>query len=54
MDETDIHGAQDVSLKPGADGVVEVGLINVNDETEGDLVFEVLKLADRPDLTQDE
>lgn len=54
VEETDIHGARDVSLKPGADGVVEVGLIDASDEMEEDQLFEVLKLADGPDLNQDE
>lgn len=54
VEETDIHGACDVSLKPGAGCVVEVGLIDAGDEMEEDQVFEVLKLADRPDLTQGE
>ncbi|XP_067449731.1 uncharacterized protein [Thunnus thynnus] len=42
------------SLKPGADGLVEVGLIDASYVVEEDQVFVVLKLADRPDLTQDE
>lgn len=54
VDETDVHGARDVSLIPDTDGMVEVRLVDVCDEVEEDQVFKVLKLADRPDLTQEE
>ena len=50
----DIHGARDVSLKPGPDGVVEVNVVDVCAGTEQDELFETLKQAERPDLTEDE
>ncbi|RVE73956.1 hypothetical protein OJAV_G00036180 [Oryzias javanicus] len=36
----------------GEEGFVEVGLVDACNPTEGDGVFEVVKLADRPDLTE--
>lgn len=43
VDEVDVHGAHDVRLTPGANGVVEVGLVDVCDGGEKDQAFEVLK-----------
>ena len=54
VNESDIHGARDISLTPGTDGVVEVGLVDVCDGLEEEQEFEVLKLADRPDLSPEE
>lgn len=54
VDEADVQGARDVSLTPGNDGVVEVGLVTVCDKVEADPTFEALKLAERPDLTEEE
>lgn len=50
----DVHGACDVRLTPGADRVVEVGLVDVCNGGEKDQTFEVLKLAERLDLMQEE
>lgn len=44
----------DVSLKPGADGEVEVNVIDICEVMEEDQVFGVLKLAEQLDLTQEE
>uniref|UniRef100_A0A8C7WZ80 ribonuclease H n=1 Tax=Oryzias sinensis TaxID=183150 RepID=A0A8C7WZ80_9TELE len=53
IQDEDIYSSQDVCLVPGDEGVVEVGLVGACDPTE-DGTFEVMKLADRPDLTEDE
>lgn len=43
VDETDIHEAyNDVHLKPGDDGVAEVGLVSASDEEEEDQTFKIL------------
>lgn len=54
MNESHIHGARDISLTPGTNGVVEVGLVDVCDGLEEEPEFEVLKLADRSDPSPDE
>lgn len=54
VEETDVHGARDVSLTPDEDGVVQVGLVENSSGVDMDSVFDTLGLADRPDLTSDE
>lgn len=54
VDDVNIHGARDVSLQQDAEGVVEVSVVDVCDAAEEDSTRDVLKLADRPDLTPDE
>lgn len=54
VDKVDVHGTCDVSLKPGANGEVEVNMIDMCEVMEQDEVFGVLKLAEQLDLTQEE
>lgn len=54
VEEADIHSARDVSLMPDNDGVVEVELVECSDGMEKDPVFDMLGLANRPDLTTEE
>ena len=54
VNEQDIYGARDISLTPDDEGVVEVNVVDASDTAEQEQTFEVLKLADRPDLTQSE
>lgn len=52
--DKDVHGARDVQLTPGANGVVKVGLMDVCNGEEAKQAFKVLKLAERPDLMPEE
>uniref|UniRef100_A0A668AQP4 Gypsy retrotransposon integrase-like protein 1 n=1 Tax=Myripristis murdjan TaxID=586833 RepID=A0A668AQP4_9TELE len=54
VEEADVHGTRDVSLMPGEDGVVEVGVVEASAGEEKDPVFDLLGMADRPDLTAEE
>ncbi|XP_024119175.1 uncharacterized protein LOC112140445 [Oryzias melastigma] len=52
--DEDVYSSQDVCLTPGEEGFVEVGLVDACNLAEEDGAFEVMKLADRPDLTEGE
>lgn len=54
VNKTDVHGTRDVSLTPGADRVVEGGLVDVCVRVGTEPTFEASKLAERPDLTEEE
>lgn len=54
VNEVNVHGTCDVTLKPGADGEVEVNVTDICEVIEQGQVFGVLKPAERLDLTWEE
>lgn len=54
VDSLDVYGVQDVCLEQEEEGTVKVSVVDVCMGEEPDQAFQVLKLAERPDLTQDE